>query len=65
MQNYAYAQRRAALKRPSEFGMSAYDWALAKQRMDEAMILGDLTLRAFARARTILRGVSKTLGGLF
>jgi len=64
MNNYPHARHRSALKGPSHFGMNQYQWAAARERADEAMMLGDLTLRALAKARTMVLRVLRTLRGV-
>jgi len=44
--------------------MNQYQWAAARERADEAMMLGDLTLRALAKARTMVLRVLRTLRGV-
>jgi hypothetical protein len=65
MQNTLPVRRTPALMRPTGLGMNGYEWSLAKQRMDEAMMLGDVTLRAVARVRTAMRGFGRSLRGLW
>jgi hypothetical protein len=63
MQNPLLTQRRSALDLPAAHGMNNYEWALAKARMDRAMMLGDFTLRLADRTRAALRSAAIALFG--
>lgn len=63
MDNYPHTEHRTPSKGPNHFGMNRYEWAVAKERADAAMLLGDLTLLALAKARTMVLGVLKALRG--
>jgi hypothetical protein len=63
MDNPLITERRSALDLSAVQGLSAYDRAVATARMEQAMMLGDLTLRAARRARAMLRAVGNALFG--
>ena len=61
MQGNGYLQHRATADRSSDLRMSRYERELARKGMEEAMVLADLTLRTWARVRTLLSGIGKVL----
>jgi hypothetical protein len=67
MESNRYYRNRATPNRLSDLRMGTYERALAQRQMEEAMVLADLTLRAFSRVRTvlILSNVGKVLSGAF
>jgi hypothetical protein len=65
MRHYEYAQRRVAFKRPSDFAMSAREFALAKQEMNAALILGEIALEAMARTHAFMSRLAKRCDSLF
>jgi hypothetical protein len=65
MESNRYYRNRATPNRLSDLRMGTYERALAQRQMEEAMVLADLTLRAFSRVRTVLSNVGKVLSGAF
>jgi len=65
MWNYEYAQRRVALKKPSDFAMSRREFVDATRRMNEALFLADLTLETLARVRPMLLRIARCLSAAF
>jgi hypothetical protein len=63
MNNVVDVRRKPVPRRASDYGMTDYEWVLAKRRMDDAMLLGHMTLRAVARIRTAMRGLSRSVRG--
>jgi hypothetical protein len=63
MENPLITERRSALDLSAVQGLSANERAVATARMEQAMMLGELTLRAARRARAMLRAVGNALFG--
>ena len=63
MDNPLLTDRRSALDCSAVQGMSAYERAVATARMEQAMMLGDLTLGAARRVRRMLRTLFNAIFG--
>ena len=63
MQNPLLSQRRSALDLPAAHGMNNYEWMVAKARMEQALMLGNATLRLAERTRVALRRAAIVLFG--
>ena len=63
MENPLVSERRSALDFSAVRGLSAYERAVATARMEQAMMLGDLTLATARRARAMLRAVGDAIRG--
>jgi len=63
MDNPLLTERRSALDFSVVQGMSAYERAAATARMEQAMMLGDLTLRAAHGLRSMLRTLGNAIFG--
>ena len=59
MQNPLVIERQSVIDPAVTRGMSHYEWSLAKARMENAMALGDFTLRIAQSIRTALRTVPR------
>ena len=63
MQNPLVIERQSAIDPAVTRGMSHYEWSLAKARMENAMALGDFTLRIAQSIRTALRTATAAMRG--
>jgi hypothetical protein len=64
MGNDLYVRRNPALNRASDSGMTAYESVVAKEQMDDAMLLAHRVLRAVAHTQAAVSKVGRTLKGL-
>jgi hypothetical protein len=65
MENKGHVPRRIMSELSCEHYMNAYERALARRRAGEAILLGNLTIRASRRVRSMLSNVSRGLSRAF
>lgn len=65
METRPHYGNRTAPNRFGDLRMSNHERALAQRQMEEAMLLADLTVRAWNRVRIVFGNIGRVLKGAF